>query len=113
MLMLAAVGGGVLLAALALLCFTAYIIGAETFEFSAAILRLVSLSLKIKSPTRRAARVRRTRRTVDQDTNAALPKRNPRSTALLHDRALSSAGFSKARENCGVRPLPRQRADHR
>ena len=43
--------GALILAGLAIACFAAYKIKAESFELSATILKLLSLSIKIRSPT--------------------------------------------------------------
>lgn len=44
------VGGGALIViVVGVVCFAAYKINAETFEFSSAVLRLVSFSIKISS----------------------------------------------------------------
>jgi O-antigen/teichoic acid export membrane protein len=50
MVLIAVVIGMLVLTALAVLCFAAYKIKAESFEFSTAILKLVSFSIKIMSP---------------------------------------------------------------
>jgi len=63
-LMVAAVGG-MLLAALCLLCLTAYKIGAKLIEVSAGIPRLLFFSIKIDSSTRRAAIEARCRRETE------------------------------------------------
>jgi hypothetical protein len=48
-----AVAGGLILLALVILFFAAYFIKAESFEFSAVTLRLLTLSVKINSPASR------------------------------------------------------------
>ena len=45
--------GLLILAALGVICFAAYKIKAESFEFSTAIFKLVSFSIKIMSPEQR------------------------------------------------------------
>jgi hypothetical protein len=49
-LMAIVVVGVLLLVALGVVCLAAYMINAESFEFSTAILRLVSFSIKVRSP---------------------------------------------------------------
>jgi hypothetical protein len=63
-LMVAAVGG-VLLAALCLLCLTAYMLRAKLIEVSAGIPRLLFFSIKIESSTSRAAIRAQARNGVD------------------------------------------------
>jgi hypothetical protein len=51
--------GAFVLAGVIVICCAAYIIRAESFEFSAVILKLVSISIKIISPDGRGRRKRR------------------------------------------------------
>jgi multisubunit Na+/H+ antiporter MnhC subunit len=56
MVLTAVVIGMVVLTALIVLCFAAYKIKAESFEFTTAILKAVSFSIKIMSPDDRKTR---------------------------------------------------------
>jgi len=51
--------GVLVIAGIIVICCAAYIIRAESFEFSAVILKLVSISIKIISPDGRGRRKRR------------------------------------------------------
>ena len=51
-----AVVGVMVIAALGVICLAAYKIKAESFEFSAAVLKLFSFSIKIMSPSDRRGR---------------------------------------------------------
>jgi hypothetical protein len=51
-----------ILAGIIVICCVAYTIGAESFEFSAVILKVVSISIKIISPTGRRRSKRRAAR---------------------------------------------------
>jgi hypothetical protein len=65
--------GSILIATLAVICFAAYKIKAESFEFSAAIWKFVSFSIKIMSPDKARKRRRSATRTMKKD-----PTRPPR-----------------------------------
>lgn len=45
--------GLLILAGIAIICFAAYKIKAESFELSTSFLKLISLSIKIRSPARK------------------------------------------------------------
>jgi hypothetical protein len=49
-MLVVAIAGVLVLAGIGVLCFAAYKINAESFEFSTAFLKLVSFSIKIMSP---------------------------------------------------------------
>lgn len=67
--------GVVILIALSIICITAYMIGAESFEFTTAIGKIASLSVKMRSPGKRGRSVRKALN-VPQISDRSRPKRS-------------------------------------